>query len=190
MATSDPTAENGSVEQLDERDARALTEYMSVLADVGRARDAPGLFTVVGQNGGTYLVDTHPGACECPDHEYRAGDLGPHGCKHQRRVAFATGGRAIPAWVDRDEIDPALGEHVAGEVRFAAADGGEIIDAGDDGEILQEDTDVDEEDLERPDDCACGIWNEDTGLPCWNCFRIGFESRNPDPPEDGEDAGE
>lgn len=118
MATTQTVDENGSVEQLDERDAAALTEYMSVLADIGRARGAPGLYTVVGQNGGTYLVDTDTGACECPDHEYR--DVR---CKHVRRVAFATGQRDLPEWVDRDAVDPDLGQHVDDD--RLEADGGE-----------------------------------------------------------------
>lgn len=119
MATTQTANENDSVEQLDKRDAAALTEYMTVLAEIGRARDAPGLFTVVGQNGGTYLVDTDTGACECPDSEYRAVR-----CKHRRRVAFATGERDIPEWVDRDAVDPDIGEHVDGDDGLEA-DGGE-----------------------------------------------------------------
>lgn len=118
MSAYDTTPDNGSVEQLEQRDSTALTEYMSVLADVGRARDAPGLFTVVGQNGGTYLVDVDTGACECPDHEYR--DVR---CKHRRRVAFATGQRPIPEWVNEEAVDPDLGQHID-DVRLEA-DGGE-----------------------------------------------------------------
>lgn len=171
MSTNTTAEENGSVESLDERDARALTEYMSVLDNVGRARDAPGFYTAVGQNGGTYLVDVETGSCECPDHEYRAESLGPNGCKHERRVAFATGERSIPAWVDRDEIDPHLGEHVDGEVRFVATDGGQAV--------------LDE--AERPEGCDCGVFALDGELPCWSCFRVGFEHRNPDPPEREDD---
>ena len=96
---------------LAERDVRALTECMSVLDDVGRARDAPGLFLVV-TGGESYLVDAETGACECDDSFYRTPD---GGCKHARRVAFATGERAIPAWADPSAVDPLLGAFLGGE---------------------------------------------------------------------------
>jgi len=116
--------------ELDERDVRALTQYLTVLDDTGRARDAPGLYLVVSESGSEYLVDAVEGVCECPDHRHR--DVR---CKHLRRVAFATGERPIPA--DVDGIDEQLGMHVDATPQRAAADGG-IIDAGDDGEILDE----------------------------------------------------
>ena len=37
---------------------------------------------------------------------------------------------------------------------------------------------------ERPEDCDCGEWNEGLGLPCWPCFREGFEE--PASVEEGE----
>lgn len=58
---------------------------------------------------------------------------------------------------------------------MAAADGG-VIEAGDDGEILDESDESDESDDDsRPDDCDCGEWNADAELPCWPCYRDGFE---------------
>jgi len=175
-----PGRENGhdgrTDTELDARDVRALTEYMSVLLEGGD------VYTVVGQNGGTYTVDAREGRCTCPDAEYRLDD--DEACKHERRVAFATGERAIPAWVDRDAIDPDLGRHVDGP-RVAATDGGtDVIVAGDDGEVLREsETDeVESEDTdsqERPEDCDCGAWNADADLACWPCYREGFEAPNP-----------
>ena len=162
---------DGRTETLTAREARALTEYMTVLDDVEKARDAPGIYRVVGQNGGTYTVDARGhGRCTCPDAEYRLAD--GEGCKHRHRVAFATGERAIPAWADRDAADPGLGTHVDGP-RVAATDGGELIEAGDDGEVLEADAD------ERPDDCDCAPALADGGLPCWPCYREGFETPNP-----------
>jgi hypothetical protein len=76
-------------ERIDSR--RALTEYLTVLDDVGRAKGADDLFLVVSQSGSEYLVDRREGRCTCPDHEYRGVR-----CKHLRRVAFATGGRSRP----------------------------------------------------------------------------------------------
>ncbi|MFC6723512.1 hypothetical protein ACFQE1_03725, partial [Halobium palmae] len=92
---------------IDERDVRALTECPSVLADVGRTKDADDLYVVVSESGKEYLVDAREGACECADAEYRD-PVG--GCKHVRRVAFATGARDVPAWIDTDAIDTHLGE--------------------------------------------------------------------------------
>jgi hypothetical protein len=153
--------ELGEVEGTDlaPRAARALTECMTVLAEGGD------IYTVVGQNGGTYTVDAREGRCTCPDAEYRDAT-----CKHQRRVAFATGERSVPAWVDTDAVDPQLGEHVDGGPRQVATDGGsDVIDAGDDGVILE----GDDNDDGRPDDCDC--WDADAELPCWPCYRDGFD---------------
>ncbi|MFB6087498.1 MAG: hypothetical protein ABEJ85_03165, partial [Haloarculaceae archaeon] len=46
----------------DDRDVRAVTEYLTVLDDVGPAEDAPGLYYVVSQSGENYLVDARTGA--------------------------------------------------------------------------------------------------------------------------------
>jgi len=152
---------------LESRDVRALTEYMTVLAEGGD------IYTVVGQNGGTYTVDAREGRCTCPDAEYRDAT-----CKHQRRVAFATGEREVPAWVDTDAVDDQLGQHVDGGPRQVATDGGsDVIDAGDDGVILEGDDDGnDDVDDGRPDDCDCGDWNAGLELPCWPCYREGFDT--------------
>jgi len=93
------------------RTVRALTEYHSVLDDVGPARGADGLYTVVSQSGKSYTVD-ETGACTCPDASHNldvdAGEL----CKHARRCAFATGDRPIPADVAAVvDVDPDLGQH-------------------------------------------------------------------------------
>ena len=109
MAAITPSDDDG----LDELDARALTQYLTVLDDVDRVRDAPDLFLVVSESGSEYLVDARSGACKCPDHEYRG-----RRCKHLRRVAFATGREPIPAWVDPDSVDDQLGLHVDDEPEF------------------------------------------------------------------------
>lgn len=90
-----------------ELDRRAAEEYMTVLPNQGRARNAPGLFVVVTESGSEYLVDDYEGTCNCPDFKYRRGPDGR--CKHLRRVEFATGARPAPEGVDRD---PQLGEQV------------------------------------------------------------------------------
>jgi len=144
---------------------------MTVLADVGEARDAPGLFRVVGQHGSTYTVDARTGACTCPDatHRLDADEL----CKHAHRVAFATGERGVPAWVDRDAVDPDLGRRVDGP-RVAAADGGQAATAD-----VDDRADGDDSDGDRPADCDCAPALADEGLPCWPCYREGFNDPNP-----------
>lgn len=98
--------------ELDDRDVQALTEYLTVLEDLPRVDGADDLYVVVSQSGKEYLVDAREGACSCPDHRYREVR-----CKHLRRVAFATGARELPQWVDTDAIDPDLGRHVSGVER-------------------------------------------------------------------------
>jgi hypothetical protein len=156
-------------ESTEPRTERALTESMVVLPEGGD------VFTVVGENqNGEYRVDAREGRCTCPDHKHRNAR-----CKHLRRVAFATGERPIPTGVDG--VDELLGEHTDGTARVVATDGG-VIEAGDEGEILDE---SDEE--ERPADCACGAWNTEGDritLPCWPCYRDGFDVPNPEAPGD------
>jgi hypothetical protein len=44
----------------------------------------------------------------------------------------------------------------------------------------QEGTDTQLTDFDgRPEDCDCGGWNDGLDLPCWPCYRDGFEAPNP-----------
>jgi hypothetical protein len=106
QSTGVDAAAGDDVQVLEERDARALTECMTVLPDIGRARDVPGVVVVVGE-GSQYLVDVDGESCECPDARHR--DVR---CKHLRRCEFALGRRPVPAWVDDDRVDDQLGVHV------------------------------------------------------------------------------
>lgn len=116
MATIDAGALQSSATELtaeQERARRALTECMTAL------EIAPELYTVIGENQGPeYTVDTRVGRCTCPDAQYRLDD--DQACKHELRVRFAIGELEIPEWIDRDKIDPLLGEHVSP----TATDGG------------------------------------------------------------------
>ncbi|WP_436347054.1 hypothetical protein [Natronorubrum sp. FCH18a] len=111
MSVQDADAgdQDDAVAELTEWDERALTQYLTVLEDIGRARGADGLYLVVSQAGKEYLVDADVGACECPDYEYRNAR-----CKHLRRVDFATGRRPLPAGIDLADVDDQLGEHISG----------------------------------------------------------------------------
>ena len=171
-------------QQIDQRDVRALTQYLTVLDDYGPARAADSLYVVVSESGSEYLVDTEGGVCECPDHQQRGVR-----CKHLRRVAFATGERPIPLWVRADAVDPQLGMHLSsGGPRVAATDGGvsrEVAEQVPDEEIdarsARAATSATED---RPDDCNCGPVTVGEELPCWPCYRDGFETVAPEDDED------
>jgi len=90
---TEATKPHGPSVELDQRDVRALSECMSVLSEGGD------VFTVVGENGDTYSVDAQEGRCTCPDNQHRGVE-----CKHLRRVQFATGRQAIPAYVDPEGV--------------------------------------------------------------------------------------
>ncbi len=100
------------IEPLSDRDVRALTECMTALDDLGAVAGADGLYVVVSESGRSYTVDVSNGACTCDDAFYRSP---AGGCKHVRRVEFATERREIPAWVDRSAVDDQLGRHVCDE---------------------------------------------------------------------------
>ena len=157
-AARDDCTDSDHVE-FDERDARALTQYLTVLDDVDEARGADDIYVVVSQSGSQYTVDLRYEARTCPDAEYRDVE-----CKHIRRVKFATGARPIPAWVSPDAVDQQLGEHVdgprmadGGAVTVATDGGTEFVVADDDGVLLEEGDDEGEceECAALPDDWVC-----------------------------------
>jgi hypothetical protein len=153
---------------LDQRDVRALTEYMTVLS-LGGA-----IYSVTTESGSEYRVDALEARCTCPDkqHTLEDGEL----CKHERRVRFATGQWSIPSWCDENAIDGQLGKHVTETPTIAATDGG-VIEVSTDGKSLRDDDDADKG-RERPADCDCHPAFED--LPCWPCYHDGFENPNPE----------
>lgn len=136
--TTPPDKTGGTTDRidLDDRDRRALTERMGVLADAPEVAGEPSTFLVVGCHGDSYVVDATTDECSCPDYDHNLPTAGGREtCKHRARLAFATGERAIPAGVDRDAVDEMLGAHLPGaEPRVAATDGGIILDAGADGD--------------------------------------------------------
>ncbi len=144
-------AERHESTDLDQRDVRALTEYMTTLPLGGD------VYSVTTQSGSEYRVDALKGRCTCPDAEYNLPtDDGRKRCKHAARVALATGERPIPAWVDADEVDTQLGEHVEGTPKVAVTDGGVTLE-----EFATKDTDED------------GCWCDDHSFPCFDCYNDG-----------------
>lgn len=161
-ATLESVVTDGCID-LERRDVRALTEKMTVLPEGGE------LYAVVTESGSEYTVDAREKRCTCPDARHHDPE---GGCKHLRRVQYATGDKALPKWADTDAVDSLLGQHTDGSPMVAVADGGDVIVAGDDAEIL--DGEDDDEEDGRPENCDCGLWNADSGLPCWPCYREGF----------------
>jgi predicted nucleic acid-binding Zn finger protein len=136
--------------ELEQRDVRALTEYMTALPLGG------GIYSVTTQSGSEYRVDAREGRCTCPDYEHNLPDGDREVCKHVARVRYATGEEPIPAWINPDAVDSQLGLHVDGSPRVAATDGGAL-------EAEEADGDGDE--------CDCAALPE--GVPCWPCYRDG-----------------
>jgi len=173
-------SESESQDSIESRTERALTECMTVLPNKGRARGAPDLFIVVGENeNGEYLADTRTATCECADDEYNLAD--GEACKHVRRARIATGDRPVPASAletGNISIDDTFGAHVDASPKFATADGG-IID-GETGEVLQDDDEGDERDRVNRD-----LWSaprpevdqygRPTGAYYVKCFECGVE---------------
>jgi hypothetical protein len=92
------------VDLTDDRDVRALTECMAAY------EQAPGVYGVLNADGEKYIVDASTGVCTCPDAGY---NLGPDECcKHARRVAFRTGDREVPAWIDVNGVGDLLADHL------------------------------------------------------------------------------
>ena len=131
-----PFKDHERAEQLEDRDVRALTEYMTTLSLGGQ------IYSVTTESGSEYRVDGRDKVCDCADFTYRD-DV--ERCKHIRRVEFATGEREIPSWVDHTEVDPYIGEHVdnqqsSANEQMAVADGGTAIEQSADSETV-DDTD-------------------------------------------------
>lgn len=96
--------------ELETRDIRALSEAMQVVParKLARRDVPPGAFLVVREDG-EHVVDPDLGACTCEDMEYRDPE---DGCKHLRRVAFETGARSLPRWLDADDCGFGFRLHV------------------------------------------------------------------------------
>ncbi|QPV63885.1 hypothetical protein I7X12_04440 [Halosimplex litoreum] len=145
------------VETIDDRTVRALTECMTVLPMGGD------VFEVVSESGSSYRVDARRDICDCPDYEYRD-DIDR--CKHVRRVAFAMGEQTVPSWVERDAVDPQIGEHTDGEGPRFANEQSPIADGGSRATETMADGEQSDDD--------CNECNElPDGCPCFDCYRDG-----------------
>lgn len=157
------TTQSSSKESIDNRTRRACEGCMVVVPKGGGS----GMFDVYSANDGhnkIYTVDLREERCICPDHHHREAE-----CKHIRRVKLGLEIMPVPEEIELDgclvdtrerygaDIDPndLIDAHTPNSTvqEAVATDGGqlvetdtdtEIIDAGDDGEIL------DDSDAEQP----------------------------------------
>jgi len=178
--------ESDGTDNVEPRTRRAVTQYTRILEDGPGVAEADNLYPAGSHSGKSYVLHHRTGAFGCQDTEYNrsAGEK----CKHSRRLDGILDERENPDAIDPDDVDAHLGIHVDVDETPAATDAtgdetavgvdGEIVIADHDGEILDTDDD------ERPDDCQC--WDTDGELPCWPCYRVGFDVPNPDEPATDE----
>ncbi len=69
--------------------------------------------------------------------------------------------------VNADEVDAQLGQHVDGTPRVAVTDGG----------VNLKESGGDNAEGDRPQECGCVPCMDN--LPCWPCYREGYEKPNP-----------
>lgn len=96
-----------SLRSLTGDEARALRERMLVVRDDPECWDDNEVAVYSASN--RYVVNPVLGWCSCPSNQYHDG-----ACKHRERAAYELGCKEIPAWVDRDRVDPVLLERVDG----------------------------------------------------------------------------
>ncbi|PSQ44454.1 hypothetical protein BRD17_04000 [Halobacteriales archaeon SW_7_68_16] len=155
--SNNATGANESTE-IEPRTERALSECLSVVALNGTPVDNRDetVVMVVSHTGESYHVDAELGWCECPDLRHRNVE-----CKHIQRARVALGIEPVDSRVlAAIDVDPTLATNAPGPI-VATSDS--RIDHEGDWTPL------------RPSDCDCGGWNDGEDLPCWPCYRDGFE---------------
>jgi predicted nucleic acid-binding Zn finger protein len=139
--SNEHTHANESID-VEPRTRRALEEPLSVVSLDGTPVESTDetVVMVVSGSGESYHVDADVGRCECPDHKHRNAE-----CKHIRRSRAALGTDPVDSrTLAAVDVDSQLAANAPGPV-VATSDGG-IIEAGDDGEILNDDSDDSDDD--------------------------------------------
>lgn len=175
MTTYDHAAEECT--DLDERDVRALEQYLTVVSLDGTPLEGDEtVVQVVSQSGKSYHVDVDAGACECADSKYREPE---GGCKHVRRARVATGYVTIDARTLAEiDVDPQLGANAPGP-RVATSDGGivqadaevTVREAADGAEVLE----ADDVDPWKGPFTEYDKYGEPTGAKYYRCRDCGLE---------------
>jgi len=122
MQTTQPTTKNDAdgIEQLSDRDVRALTEHMDIYPD---DPDTTSEEIAVYNKGTRHIINPLSGYCDCEDMHFRHPD---DGCKHLRRYEFEQGARTIPDWVQTDALDNSVDATPDAAAQPAIADGGMV----------------------------------------------------------------
>jgi len=141
-------------------------------ASWGAEKDEHRYIVTVEDQNGLFIPDK----CECPADQYND----DYSYKHQVAVATVGGpvvlGAAMAYTSDRSsQSEPTT---MVDKIRT-----GRGTDVGSD---VDDDVAGDSDAVDRPDDCNCAPFMADHGLPCWPCYRDGFEMPNPDPSEASE----
>ena len=166
-----PGRENGhDCTDVEPRTRRALERAYSVLhidhTLIGDDEEPTMVAVVSGNSGRTHDVDVREVRCTCEDHQYREAE-----CAHLRRAKIALGRQPVhTATLQAVDVDEQLAANAPGPV-VVTSDGGVL--GADNGETISTKPESDAD--ERPDDCDCGDWNDGEDLPCWPCYRDGFE---------------
>jgi len=92
--TTRPQESDGSID-LDNRDARALTEPLSVVTLDGMPVDDETVVSVVSHSGENHTVDVVEGRCTCKDAEYNLPDGDRDVCKHVERARASRSSRSM-----------------------------------------------------------------------------------------------
>ncbi|WP_255681503.1 hypothetical protein [Natrinema sp. SYSU A 869] len=181
------TEQADTFEGIETREAKALTEIMTVLGDLPAVQDNSNRYSVTTESGREYHVHVVEGTChkkngeECPDQEYNLDDNDV--CKHVHRARYAVGFKEIPEWIDEDAIDDDLGvfvptKHDESDTadadtltgRKAATDGGvSVREVATDAEVLEDESDPWEGPFPEVDK-----YDHPTGedyVRCWDCGR-------------------
>lgn len=117
-----------------------------------------------------------PDKCECPADQYNDN----YACKHRVAVATVGGSIVIGAAMAYTSDKSSQSEPTTTADKIGT-DGGTDI-TPDTADHVAGDSDA----VDRPDDCDCASFITDHGLPCWACYRDGFETLNPHATEDDE----
>jgi hypothetical protein len=134
-------------------------------ASYGFEKDEHRYVVTIEERDGVFVPDK----CQCPADQYNE----EYSCKH--RVACATiGGPVLLGAAMAYTSDKGDHSEPTTMVDKIRTDGGTDVRM-DSQESVTDETEA----AGRPEDCRCTSFIADGGLPCWPCYRDGFEEPNP-----------
>lgn len=168
MNENDTGAEEANGAQ--KRTIRAATESMSLDRHAGETGD----FDVYSQSGSVYRVNLITKTCDCPDHQHN-----DRHCKHLRRVEIEAGQRPVPDLDQQTDVEVMI--NARADQQAAETDQQEV--ATDGGVVVESDQRAADG---RPTECSCLPSMEDDDIGCFECYRAGFETANPNATEEDD----